>query len=826
MKIQNRNGIHFLEKTSYCENRQTKSLLYNVFWRVATAVLATLLIVSTYALLFEGVFFSYPVTKVTLVMAPLCMIVALVSLNRKIFVGIYGIFAIVFGVYTYLQWSMIKVGFGWFFDRCKDFADAYFNGHFVAEPVRASATGSFYVWSAMLLFLYISFVLFGFYKVFLAVLPAIACMIWPFCVGYVPHGWSLIGVCFTSLLLSCLFYGMGRFGRVSVFDAFGKCLYIRKQSSVLFNVGLRQMIVVGVVCVIIFGGTLIVKQSGLMPKTEMLETQNKQLKQLLEGEIDFFESIGTSIASSGGISKGDLASAGNLYYTGEAQLIIKIDGSLTNTLYIKGYVGDYYKDNHWIAERSNAYLAFEDDNELLNLPYYHLGDGESNIEIEKLKDFDDLDFIAYGALSVGQDWLNDLYIKQDSEENTYIYKPSFYSLSEDYESLIQMGQNDSSLALAGVDSQTLSMYEDYVYERYTKLPKGYEDYFSSFYSVMPQTLSQKIVWVKSFLNERCTYSLMPGYTPEGKDCVKYFLDENRTGYCMHFASSAVLLLRSMGVPTRYVEGYVLAPGSFKMTGEKKTAFVYDHQAHAWPEIYIDGFGWVPVEVTPTYYDAYTLSEPDEIMESESEPDEIMESESETDSITESESAVESEFEDLLETKQETSSIDDGSSDETIAKETVQDAYKQPMVPKDNKLKLILTGGLKILGGILLVAFVLFGQYYVRKMNKNKNMRLSRKEHALVFAYKELVRLMKFGGYAIEVTDPMDHIMNAGEYFTYLDRQQLQSLAALCNRAAFGPGDMSKESILEGIRMCRKIRSDLLKHLSFVKKYYIILICCL
>ena len=59
MKIQNRNGIHFLEKTSYCENHQTKPLMHHLLWRVATALLVTSLIISTYALLFEGVFFSY-----------------------------------------------------------------------------------------------------------------------------------------------------------------------------------------------------------------------------------------------------------------------------------------------------------------------------------------------------------------------------------------------------------------------------------------------------------------------------------------------------------------------------------------------------------------------------------------------------------------------------------------------------------------------------------------------------------------------------------------------------------------------------------------------
>lgn len=813
MKIQNRNGIHFLEKTSYCENHQTKPLMHHLLWRVATALLVTSLIISTYALLFEGVFFSYPIRGVTFVITLLCVTVAFISLNRKLFIGLYIIFAIIFGGYTYLQWGMIKIGFNWYLDRCQGFLDAYFNGYFEADPIKASSTDSFYIWCAGLLFIYISFVIFGFYKIFVAVLPAIACIIWPFCVGYVPHRWSLIGFCVSSILLFCLFYGIGRFGRVSVLNAFGKCLYIRKHSSVLFKIGLQQMIVVAVVCVLIFCGTLMIKYSGLMPKTENLEKQNNTLKQLLEGEIDFFESIGTGLISSGGISKGDLASAGNLYYTGKEQLLVEIDEHLTNTLYIKGYVGDYYLDNRWISERNDTYLIFENDKELLNLPYHHLSGVESNIEIEKIEDFDDIDFISYGAKSTDQKWLNDLYIRHDSKKNNYVFKPSFYHLSANYESLINLGQNHVlALGEADVDVMTFKAYEEYIYDRYTKLPEEYEGSINRYYSVIPQTLSQKIVWVKSFLGERCTYSLLPGYVPEGKDCIRYFLDENKTGYCMHFASAAVLLLRSMGVPTRYVEGYVLAPGSFKETGEKKVAYVYDHQAHAWPEVYIDGFGWVPVEVTPTYYDVSTLNKQDEIVESERETDLILETENE----------IQSQSESLPETVQESNRLEN----ESDNKENDQSIVKQPAVQKGNKLQPILIRLLQIFSGILFVSLLLFGQYYVRKMNKKANMSLSRKEHALVFAYKELIHLMNLCGYAIEVTDPIDNMVKAEEYFNFLDSKQLQMLVVLCNRAAFGPEDMSKESILNGIRICRKMRGEILKRLPFIKKYFIILICCL
>ena len=83
-------------------------------------------------------------------------------------------------------------------------------------------------------------------------------------------------------------------------------------------------------------------------------------------------------------------------------------------------------------------------------------------------------------------------------------------------------------------------------------------------------------------------------TPEGEDFVRYFLEESHRGYCMHFASAAVLLFRTAGVPARYVSGY---SAQIEAGGTSK---VKDSSAHAWVEIYQEGYGWYPVDVTPPY----------------------------------------------------------------------------------------------------------------------------------------------------------------------------------------------------------------------------------
>lgn len=68
--------------------------------------------------------------------------------------------------------------------------------------------------------------------------------------------------------------------------------------------------------------------------------------------------------------------------------------------------------------------------------------------------------------------------------------------------------------------------------------------------------------VITYLHDNYTYSYRPGKVPEGEDFVNYFLEDNKKGVCMHFATAAALLLRRLGIATRYVEGYAVGYGVF------------------------------------------------------------------------------------------------------------------------------------------------------------------------------------------------------------------------------------------------------------------------
>ncbi len=104
--------------------------------------------------------------------------------------------------------------------------------------------------------------------------------------------------------------------------------------------------------------------------------------------------------------------------------------------------------------------------------------------------------------------------------------------------------------------------------------------------------------IAAYVRNSAEYSLATDFMPatEG-DFALWFLEQSDTGYCVHFASAATVLLRAAGIPARYVEGYTVSvdeacPGGYRTDVTTK-------MAHAWTEYYVPKVGWVILEATPS-----------------------------------------------------------------------------------------------------------------------------------------------------------------------------------------------------------------------------------
>ncbi len=99
------------------------------------------------------------------------------------------------------------------------------------------------------------------------------------------------------------------------------------------------------------------------------------------------------------------------------------------------------------------------------------------------------------------------------------------------------------------------------------------------------------VAVTEYLRAHIRYSQTVPPTPRGREPLDWFLFDLRRGFCNYYASAEVVLLRSLGIPARLAVGFA----SGKWEGGRY--LVRDKDAHAWPEVYFPGFGWVEFEPT-------------------------------------------------------------------------------------------------------------------------------------------------------------------------------------------------------------------------------------
>lgn len=159
-----------------------------------------------------------------------------------------------------------------------------------------------------------------------------------------------------------------------------------------------------------------------------------------------------------------------------------------------------------------------------------------------------------------------------------------------------------------------SRYSEFVYDHYLQLPddndmdeirEHYSDILDNAGSAV--TIQEKMEILQSIrkrMSDETTYTLSPGKTPSNRDFVNYFLLENQKGYCTHYASAGVILARMAGIPARYTTGYIIVGDDFDDAEINPdgtlTIDVRDNRSHAWIEVYLDGFGWVPFECTAGY----------------------------------------------------------------------------------------------------------------------------------------------------------------------------------------------------------------------------------
>ena len=192
-------------------------------------------------------------------------------------------------------------------------------------------------------------------------------------------------------------------------------------------------------------------------------------------------------------------------------------------------------------------------------------------------------------IAVGGSVLPVPYYSTEASEND-VYVPSGGSTEYTAEYISYSG-DVSSLRVPDEYAAAEEDYRAYVYEYYTALPDSTREAMLRLAADAGISAGDDAVnRVASYIMNSAEYDLnVSGFDTD--DYAVYFLTEAKRGYCTHFATAAAVMYRALGIPARVVDGFAFTTVAGSYVDVRRS------DEHAWVEVYIDGLGWLPVEVT-------------------------------------------------------------------------------------------------------------------------------------------------------------------------------------------------------------------------------------
>lgn len=337
------------------------------------------------------------------------------------------------------------------------------------------------------------------------------------------------------------------------------------------------------------------------------------------------------------LPEGKLNKAKKLKRTGKEALEVTLYKK--NSYYLRGFVGTTYENNSWEAS-TNDWNIFGTDSSMLAVSGQ---EAYSSLLWLHNKDFYGTNimyhFVRQKKLAEGKTdpSLYVLSVKNTGANRKYLYLPyecavlpSVYE--QDGTASVNKTENLFASGIKGAEEYSFKSMETMAGQLKTstaikdedknvssrKMAESYKEYVNAtclFLNKETKTLISSetegslqgnlsvlaiINRVKNYMKSSITYNENPGKIAKGEDFAKWFFQDKKSGYDVQYAAAAVMMFRYYGIPSRYVEGYLLTPETVKNAGTAETVTISQKYAHAWPEIYLDGMGWIPVEVTPKY----------------------------------------------------------------------------------------------------------------------------------------------------------------------------------------------------------------------------------
>ena len=636
--------------------------------------------------------------------------------------------------------------------------------------------------------------------------------------GFQEAGLAVIGILMAALLLAiCCFrrgkwigYGMLTFwflapfcvGTVIQADAMilligsGVGIYCSSARKGEISRGQRELTAAVVICLSVGIGYLWLREP-MIKLTESPETFQKDVKAFLERKR----------IVSGGVGSGKIGEADELVQGEEEQLRLICNEKPNQALYLRGFVGGEYENSEWRKKKISSLKGKtgQEGEELLARPF------------ELLKETEQVKRLTVQVQKANPKYRYEPYFS--AYEDAAVYEDSFAEGGErSYETKFCTASEKKVLKRKGQED-----YDAVVEKTYLEVPDSVAgELRQAAEETAGDDMEEICRKIHTYLSENTVYTLKPGRTPVGKDSVLYFLNENKKGYCMHYAAAAALLLRLQKIPARFVSGYLVEPGLFQKTGNGYQAVLTGGEAHAWAEYYVDGFGWVPFEATPGFVSvtsgiAAGITEyvPKEASNSNTPEETVQETEIPDQELDQTGEQTEQQEEQ----KEEPGTLSTESSKEPENPEKIE---KNGGVSGAEQVRLSIKTALwfKILFGMIALLFVglctVTGNRIYRICQIRKH---SESEKEMVcYLYERFGSMIKDFGYdwkAFEDAKTFAEELTKG--FHSVSEVQAEQFYELAEQAYFGGNEFQKEDLRYMQKLYRKIRREGEREAGFWKK---------
>lgn len=462
-------------------------------------------------------------------------------------------------------------------------------------------------------------------RLFLA-LPALIMLAMPLSVGLCPDLKSCIGLCM---------------GFLPAFALAGNIVFHRDDGSNA-RIAIGSSVLTLLICILGLGIFSLWGNESVTPAILAKHEATLSSQKELENRVRMFAGQVRRAFSSGGGSENGSISNDRLRHTGEEVFRVTVKAKPKAKFYFRGFVGAAYADGQWLPMAEDVfsdklaswgYDGGDAGQVVLNRSYTR---AEAVAEYTSMMSADrsgsssknrrdDVGFLTEMEIAYGKNAPEYALLPY----YTNLYAESLGDFAIEADAVIRRPWEiervkfataelvaDAGTALTAFTSHSesddrarlMTNYESDVKKTYTKLPEQglkrlrelVDTWREEGYGVESCDINYAIPIQKVTreLAGRTDYSTTPERLPDGADVVEYFLFDGKTGYCIHYASAATLLLRGLGVPARFVSGYAADPDAFaKNPDGTYTAVIKDEMGHAWTEVFTDTQGWIPVETT-------------------------------------------------------------------------------------------------------------------------------------------------------------------------------------------------------------------------------------